>query len=324
MVKGKVMFKRILVPLDGSSLAECVLPHIAALVKSGDPEVTLLRVLDPLGAADAPMSVDPLEWQIRKAEADNYLKALSLQLSDAGIQNDTITMEGKAAEAVIEYAHDNKIDLILMSSHGRSGISGWNVSSVVQKIILRVRTSVMIVRAYQPVEEKVDTLRYQKVMVPLDGSSRAEFVLPFVSRLVRVHQSEVLVMHIVRQPEMPRRTPLAQEDIDLLNRLVERNMQEAERYLTDLSGRVEANIQTRLVVSENVISTLHSLVEKEQGDLVILSAHGYSGDTRWPYGSVVISFIAYGRTPLLVLQDLPSERIEPTTAEIASKEQGGR
>jgi nucleotide-binding universal stress UspA family protein len=318
------MFKRVLIPLDGSSLAESVLPHIAALVKAGEAEVTLMRVLDPFNAADSPSSVDPLEWQIRKAEADNYLKDISLRLSEAGIQNNTITLEGKAAETVIEFAHEQKVDLIVMSSHGQSGISGWNVSSVVQKIILRVRTSVMIVRAYQPVEEKVDSLRYQKMMVPLDCSSRAEFVLPVVSRLARAHQSEVVVLHVVRQPEMPRRTPLAPEDIDLLNRFVERNKQEAEKYLADLSGRVEANVQTRLLVSENIISTLHSQMEKEGGDLVVLSAHGYSGDTRWPYGSVVISFLAYGKTPILVLQDLPSDQIEPTIAEIASKERGGR
>jgi nucleotide-binding universal stress UspA family protein len=319
-----MMFKRILVPLDGSNLAECVLPHISAVVKSADVEVTLLRVLDPLAAATRPLSVDPLEWQIRKAEADNYLKALSLSLAEAGVQVETVTLEGKAAETVIEYAHDKQIDLILMSSHGQSGISGWNVSSVVQKIILRVRTSVMIVRAYQPVEENVGSLRYSKLMAPLDGSSRAEFVMPVVSRLARAHESEVVVLHIVRQPEMPRRTPLSQEDIELINQLTERSKLEAEKYLAELKTRMDADIQTRLLVSENVISSLHSQVEKEQGDLVILSAHGYTGDTRWPYGSVVISFIAYGKTPLLVLQDLPYDRIEPTPAEIAAKERGGR
>jgi nucleotide-binding universal stress UspA family protein len=73
-----------------------------------------------------------------------------------------------------------------------------------------------------------------------------------------------------------------------------------------------------------VVSSLHTQVEQEQADLLILSAHGYGGETRWPYGSVVISFIAYGTTPLLVLQDLPQERIEPSPAEIAAKERGGR
>jgi nucleotide-binding universal stress UspA family protein len=319
-----MMFKHILVPLDGSSLAECVLPHIAAMAKSGQVEVTLLRVLDQMDASSQPVSVDPLDWQIHKAEAENYLKEISQRLSKTGIQSDIVTLEGKAAEAVIEYAHEKKVDLIILSSHGQSGISGWNVSSVVQKIIYRVRTSIMIVRAYQPIVEEVDTLSYQRIIAPLDGSSRAEFALPVISRLSHAHNAEVVIIHIVRQPEMPRKIPLTQDDIDLLNQLIERNRQEAEKYLTDLSTRVDVDIQTRLLVSDKVISALHSQVEKDMGDLVVFCAHGYSGETRWPYGSVVISFIAYGQTPLLVLQDLPYERIEHTPAEIASKERGGR
>jgi nucleotide-binding universal stress UspA family protein len=318
------MFKRILVPLDGSSLAECVLPHISAMAKSSQVEVTLLRIIGPVDAAAQAVSVDPLEWHIHKAEAENYLKEISLKLSEAGITTEIVTLEGKAAETVIEYAHEKGMDLIILSSHGQSGISGWNVSSIVQKIIYRVRTSIMIVRAYQPIVEEVDSLSYRRLVVPLDGSSRAEFALPVVSRIARAHQAEVVVVHVVREPEMPRKTPLTQEDIDLLNNLIERNRYEAEKYLTDLSTRFDAEIHTRLLVSNNVISALHSQVEKDIGDLVVFSAHGYSGETRWPYGSVVISFIAYGQTPLLVLQDLPSERIEPTPAEIASKERGGR
>jgi nucleotide-binding universal stress UspA family protein len=317
------MFKRILVPLDGSSLAECVLPHISAMAKSVQVEVTLLRVLDPSDAAVQPISVDPLEWQIRKAEAENYLREISLKLSQTGLPCEIVTLEGKAAEAVIDYANEKGIDLIILSSHGQSGISGWNVSSVVQKIIYRVRTSIMIVRAYQPVVEEVGTLSYKRVIAPLDGSSRAEFALPVISRLSRAHNAEVVIIHIVRQPEMPRKTPPTQEDIDLLNKLIEKNHQEAEKYLTDLSTRVDVDIQTRLLVSDKVISALHSQVEKDMGDLVVFCAHGYSGETRWPYGSVVISFIAYGQTPLLVLQDLPFDRIEQTPAEIASKERGG-
>jgi len=83
-------------------------------------------------------------------------------------------------------------------------------------------------------------------------------------------------------------------------------------------------IETRLMIDENPISTLHRLTEQEDFQLTILSAHGYSGDTRWPFGSLVISFLAYGSTPLLVVQDMPSERIAPTMAEIASRERGGR
>jgi nucleotide-binding universal stress UspA family protein len=76
------------------------------------------------------------------------------------------------------------------------------------------------------------------------------------------------------------------------------------------------------MVSENIISTLHETVEKEQIDLILLSAHGYSGDSKWPYGSVVTSFISYGNTPLLIFQDIPRNLKKDTDAEVGVQESG--
>ncbi len=318
------MFEHILVPLDGSQLAECVLPHVVAIARANDSRVSLLRVLDPIGAATRPQSVDPFDWQIRKAEAETYLRDRASTLEKAGLNSMVEVLEGKAAETTIEYAHDHGVKLILMSSHGQSGISGWNVSSVVQKIILRAQTSIMIVRAYKPPSEAIGELHYQRILVPLDGSRRAEIVLPAAIALGRYYGGEVLVAHVVKKPDMPRRTPPSQDDVELANQVIERNRIEAARYLDDLTSRQDVKIGPRLVVGENVTASLHDIVDQSNVDLVFLSAHGYSGETKWPYGSIVISFIAYGTTPLLVVQDLPGDRIEPTEAELAAREQGRR
>ncbi len=318
------MFQRILVPMDGSSLAECVLPHILAIGKSFDAQITLLRVLDPVGAVTRPRPVDPLDWQIRKAEAETYLKSLAARFQGSGLRIDVEVREGKAAESVIDFARCNDSDLILLSSHGQSGISGWNISSVVQKIILRAQTSVMIVRAYQPAVQELERMRYERILLPLDGSQRAESVLPVAGALARQQNAVLVAAHVVRQPEMPRRTPPTQEDIDLANQVVARNRAEAENYLHEIQSRLDARIETRLLVHDSASAALHALVEEEKIDLVIMSAHGYTGTTRWPYGSLVISFIAYGSTPLLIVQDLPRDRIEPSLAELAAQERGGR
>lgn len=318
------MFQRILIPLDGSSLAECVLPHAVAVARPSHAKIMLLRVLDPVGAATRPRSVDPLDWQIRKAEAESYLKGLASRFEAAELEVELLVIEGKSAESVIDSAQTNDIDLIIMSSHGQSGITGWNVSSVVQKVVQRARTSVMIVRAYQPVHEAIEGHHYQRILIPLDGSQRAECVLPSAMEIARYHQAELLVAHVVEKPEMPRRTPPTDEDTDLAARLVERNRIEIIKYLDDLKSRLEIQLDTRLLVSEHVSTSLHDLVEQAGIDLVILSAHGYSGETKWPYGSTVTSFIAFGTSPLLIWQDLPVDRIEPTQAEIAAQEHGGR
>jgi nucleotide-binding universal stress UspA family protein len=318
------MFDPILVPLDGSSLAEAVLPHVKALAQSNGSQVILIRVLDQYEGCDDSGSIDPLDWQIRKAEAWAYLEQVASRLVEAGLQTQIEILEGNAAERIVEYVQLNDISLIVLSSHGQSGLTGWNVSSVVQKVILRARISILIVRAYTSHTTPMDDISYHRILIPLDGSQRAESVLPLATALARSQDTQVLITHVVRQPEMPRRTPLSAEDSELIERLTERNRLEAEKYLAEIKSRLDVNIETRLLVSPSVTSALHDLIEKEKIDLVILAAHGFTGDTRRPYGSTVVSFISYGTTPLLIFQDLRKDRILPTQAELAAKEHGGR
>jgi nucleotide-binding universal stress UspA family protein len=267
-------------------------------------------------------AVDPLNWRIRKAEAESYLGDLALRLQKAGLTAEKQILEGPAAERIVEFSRKNNVPLIMLSSHGQSGLSGWNVSSVVQKIILRAHTSIMIVRAYQPASADVTGLRYRRLLVPVDGSQRAEFILPVAATLARAHEAETLLAHVVRRPEIPRQTPPTDEDVELADRLVERNQTEAVRYLNQLRSRLSGEVQVRVVVSDHVAATLHELVDQEKIDLVLLTAHGYSSLTRWPYGSVVSSFITYGSTSLLIVQDLPQDKIEATEAEVAAERNG--
>jgi nucleotide-binding universal stress UspA family protein len=317
------MFKRILVPLDSSKLAECVLPHLVAIAQICEPEVQLLRVLEPFGVTARMRLIDPVDWQIRKAEAESYLSGIAQRLQDADLRVSTHLNDGRPAEQIIEAAQTWNADLILISSHGQSGLSPWNVSSVVQQVILRAHRSLMIVRAYQQVAVDLRGLHYHKIFLPLDGSQRAEMTLSLAESLARAHGSEILAVHIVQQPELPRRTSASQEDLQLANQLTERNQAEAVKYLEDLKSRIDLTIQTKLEVSPSISRSLHQIADENDVDLTILSAHGYSGDTRWPFGSVGLGFIVYGSTPLLILQDLPTERIELTKAELAARETGG-
>jgi nucleotide-binding universal stress UspA family protein len=318
------MFNNILVPLDRSSLAECVLPHVVAIARAFESQVTLLHVMDSTNLASQPRAVDPLDWQIRKAEAENYMHDLALRLQKASLPTERHLMEGQAAERIVEFAYQHQANLILLSSHGQSGLSGWNVSSVVQKIVLRACTSIMVVRAYQPVPPELTDLRYRRLLIPLDGSQRAECVLPQAATLARAHQAQIVLAHVVRRPEMPRRTPPTREDAELADQVVERNRAEAVEYLEQCKSRLPGEVQTRVLVGDHVITALYELIDQEKTDLVFMSAHGYSGQTRWPYGSIVNSFIVYGATPLLIVQDVPADRIQPTPAEVAAKEHGRR
>lgn len=318
------MFDHILVPLDGSPLAECVLPFLLPLAQAFHVRVTLLHVLERGPARGSIQALDLLEWDLRRVEAETYLQKISTRLREAGLQVETALEEGQAADGIIRYARYCNACLIALSSHGRSGLSGWNISSTVQKVIFRAHTSSLIVPAYQPVHLDLTDLRYQRVFVALDGSQRAEHVLPAAVKLSDYHRASLRLAHVVCRPGMPSHLPLTKVEIEMANRIVERNQCEAEKYLRQLCSRLSSDtidVQACLLVSENPIEVLHELVERERADLVILSAHGHSSGCKWPYGSVTLSFIAYGTTPLLILQDLPPEQIAPTPAEMAAKEQ---
>jgi nucleotide-binding universal stress UspA family protein len=180
----------------------------------------------------------------------------------------------------------------------------------------------MIIRAYQMDAVELPDLHYRRILVPLDGSQRAEAVLPMLNSLVQMHHAELVLAHVVARPEMPRRAPLKPREVELLNEVVELNQMEAARYLEQLQARLPVPVETRIMVGDNIESTLHHLADKEGVDLVLLSAHGYSAENRFPYGSVVISFIAYGTTPLLIIQDLPENDIERSQAEMMAAQFG--
>lgn len=306
------MFDSILVPLDGSLLAECVLLHVTAVAQAFDSKITLIRVLDKHADGESGQVLDLLNWQIAKTEAKIYLEKVATRLRESNLQVSEVVLEGMAAESITEFAKNHGMQLIVLSTHGHTGLSKWGISSVTQKIIYGAPTSVMLVRARRPVtgELIMRDRPYQRIMAPLDGSWRAENILPGTAILSRFHGSKIHLVHVVKTPEMARHMPLASEDQELSNRIVARNREEAIRYLDQMrlhSPVADLNLKTHLLTSDNAAAALHELVENEQIDLVALSAHGYSGHHQWPYGSMVNNFILYGQVPLLIVQDLPTK-----------------
>lgn len=310
------MLEKILVPLDASNLAECALFHAVALVKAFGSQVTLLHVLES-GHRHDQVQVDPLDWHLRKMEAQTYLDGVKEQLLQENVPANIVLLEGPAADRIVEYARNQAFDLIIISSHGQSGLSGWNVSSVVQKVILRAYTSIMIVRAYSTSDRDTANIGYQRILCPLDGSQRAESVLPVAMTLAKFYEAEHHLVHVASRPEIIHRTPLSTKEVAMVDQITERNLFEATRYLNRLQSRLGEQVQTHVVASENAVTKLHELAEQNNADLVLLSAHGYSCEKKWPYGSVVASFLSYGVAPLLIIQDLPRHELEPTSAEIA-------
>jgi nucleotide-binding universal stress UspA family protein len=306
------MLNPILVPLDGSQLAECVLPHAVAIARAFDAQVKLLCILEKHQVSTSAQLFDLLNWQIKKTKTSLYLEKTKTRFQESGLQAQVTVEEGLVAEEITKIAQSQRVKLIVLSSHGKNGLTPWGISSTSQKIILSAPTSVFIVRANQPQDDNAlsETPLYQRILVPLDGSQRAENVLPIITQLARFHQAKIHLVQVIQTPELARQMPLTGEDIDLSNRLVARNQQEARLYLEQVKSRsyLEGiSVQTHLITSHNAAAELHQLVDLEQINLVALSAHGYSGNHQWPYGSMANNFMLYGKSHLMIIQDLPAK-----------------
>jgi nucleotide-binding universal stress UspA family protein len=119
---------------------------------------------------------------------------------------------------------------------------------------------------------------------------------------------------------MPRRLPPTAEDAELADRVVRRNQEEASSYLDELRSLMPSSVRGYVLLGTHVPATLHQLADEEGVDLVVLSAHGYSGGNRFLYGGVVISFVLYGSTPVLIVQDVPVGEMQPDPAEVRARQ----
>jgi nucleotide-binding universal stress UspA family protein len=321
------VLNHILVPLDGSTLAECVLPHVTAIAPVTHARITLLHVLQQTQEGGGTPAVDPVDWHLKKQNVEKYLEGIVNRLSEAGILGvEPVILEGNPAGSVIDFARSNNVDLIALSTHGHSGLSGWNVSGVVQKILLRSYKSTLLVRAYMPSATGTTKIRYKRLFVGMDCSARSEYVLPLAINLAQFYKSQLILETVIEKPRIINRMPVSQEIAELSNQFMEQNQQSASHYFKQLLAQFSTKalkIKTHISVGDNAIAVLHDMAEESNADLVLLVAHGETGERRWPYGSVTTSFIAYGNTSLLIMQDLPEGEIHATRAELAIRESKG-
>lgn len=155
------MYKRVMVPLDGSKLAECVLPHVESVVKGcNSPEVVFVRVVEPalepygpttdgasiISEKDAEAIRSKRDSQ-QKTEAEEYLDSLTGRLKYENAVVRSVIISGKPADSLADYARENDVDLIIMSTHGRSGISRWVWGSTADRVLRSSCVPVMMIRA---------------------------------------------------------------------------------------------------------------------------------------------------------------------------------
>jgi nucleotide-binding universal stress UspA family protein len=349
------MFNRILVPLDGSTLAERAIPHAEQFARIFGSSISLLQVLEPISYHENPKAVDPLSWQIRKAEADEYMQGIAARIREDLGENapidatekksrvDYSIREGKTAENIIDFAHAENIDLLVISTHGSGGLSRWNISSVTQKVINLAYLHVLIVRAYSQTEIDDSKICYRRILLPFDSSRRAETSLSAAIILSRSEISmrntaevenstphpstgnpKLVLAAIIKPPEIPIPKPYPPEISQLSEQLMQVSRNAVSNYLNEMKERLPVECETRVVENDGVASAINELASEDDIDLVVLSAHGYTGQFIWPYGTVTRNYIEHGTKPVLVIQDVPRSQVQPTAAQIAAEKSGRR
>jgi nucleotide-binding universal stress UspA family protein len=309
-----MFLEHILVLFDQPVISPQLLSQAAKLAIASEASITLLNVLDSTVSGPHEQFIDPLQWYITKMEAESSLNTVAERLQQHGLQVQTTMLENWSIERILKYIQGNRVDLIAVNKHGAS------IGEKLHTLLRYISVPMLIAPSREQVSDEITIDGYQKILVPLDGSQRAEFVLPTAVNLAKAFDASLLVAHVVHKPEMPRRTPASPEDVDLLDRLVERNRAEAMKYLEQLVSRVDAKAEPRLLVSEKVSIALHNLIEQESVDLVVLSAHGYSIEPRWPCGSIADNIISYANQALLVIQDFPSGDIPTSQYDLPIRE----
>ncbi len=155
------MYSRILVPLDGSELAECVLSHVQTIIRGcREPEVIFIRVVEPVNLPVGALSAGGMVYSEEDAArtrgqidsehrhvADEYLKRITGRREFTGTSTRAVVVTGKPAEAIADYAGENGVDLIVIGTHGRSGISRWVMGSTADKVLHAAPMPVLMIRS---------------------------------------------------------------------------------------------------------------------------------------------------------------------------------
>lgn len=289
--------KKIMIPLDGSPLSEMPLVPASKLAKAINALLILLRVQEP----SALMDDEALKGQVSQLKGDaalKYLDEVAHKEMLSGVELESMVVNGQVAESIIDSAAENDVDLIVMSSHGRSGISRWVYGSVAEKVLRQAPCATII----QQSKADVPMFSNKRILVTLDGSALAERVLESVRDIAQATGSELILLRVTGMIQLAIDSvdPLVmKQDLD---KLEERERIEAKEYLERVQHKLFASGLTVKVevTSGHVAETILAYAEENDVDLIAMSSYGRSGVGRWFYGSVAEKVLRGAHSAMLI------------------------
>ena len=292
---------RILVCIDHSNIADAGVSSAIWLARALGSELTLVHVMQPRHE-HAGLHSDALGWEINRQEARAFLERHERTAVAALRRTVEIRLEqGRPAERITELAREVRADLTIVSSHDGSDANAWSLGTTAQQVIAASRGSVFVARG----ELGAANATTAHVIVPLDGSQRAESVLPIATQIARASSAEIVLVHVVATP-IPSGVLHAAEDLELATTLAAHLEARAAAYLETRAQLIAplATVRTVVLAHANPRSALLELSKREHASLIVVAAHGAACDPARRFGSVTEYLLAHSGVPLLVLQDL--------------------
>lgn len=286
------MYKRILIPLDGSKLAEGVLPHAKFLARSLQLRVELMHINDPETAAPSAYAIP----------GSDYLKEVAATFP-ASLTVDCCIENGRAAQVIVDTASRDTSTLITMATHGRSGAQRWLLGSVAQKVLQASINPLLLIRPNEQTRPNGE-VRLSTVILPLDGSHLAEKIFPHVVYLANRIKLEVVLIRTYTLPTIGyfMATGVSPPAIGEIGAKIK---QEIASYL---QAKVE-QLQEQGIEKVSFVAIegrgpeeIIDLARQTTHNLVAMSTHGRSGIGRWVLGSVTDRVVSYGGDPVLVIR----------------------
>lgn len=276
--------------------------HAQLVARSLGGDVVLVHVLEAPISDTTPL--DPVDWDIQRREARSILEKLAKRVAGSEGGVGTELLEGRLVDQIFACTARKPRDITTVF---RAPIGAqWSISDPARSLIESQIGSVLMVPSDSPV---LNQQRYDKIMVPLDGSPRAESAVPNVVRLAKANDAEIILCHIAPEPQITQLGQASSKTIEMRNQAVQQNKRAGGEYLRRIQARLQdCGLRVKTVIADggDVRRGLLQVITDQHADLVVIASHGQSNHPDVPTGDIA-NFVM-GRSPVPVLMVRSSNR----------------
>jgi nucleotide-binding universal stress UspA family protein len=292
--------QEILIPLDGSKGAESVLPYVRDFAPKFNSRVYVLGI----GIGRKTRRVNRL--------LEDYINRIVNELHAHNIKAEPVICYGIAADKILDFAAEKEIGLIIMATHGRSGITRWWMGSVAEKVISEATAPVLLVRSKRRratgTADKPDSIH--KILAPLDGSDIGEVALPYAEAMATNSRVTVNLVQVISPPGTIEASLLGGSD---WRKFVKAMHDAGENYLKSIAGRLsgkDIKVTYEVLTGDPADKIVEYAAEKGV-NLIAMSTHGRTGLARWVLGSVADKVLHGARIPILLVRSPKMVIVKP-------------